>query len=117
MKLTSLQLARYLFLFTAVVLIVFGVGSLLRINENSNRAGLYAFYAALMFFDALLMAFCAFQLPKRSKWIFNFSAFVLVLNILLTIFDQFGVVDLLFVLLNAAAFALLVLTRKEFLPA
>jgi hypothetical protein len=38
------------------------------------------------------------------------------LNIILTICDQFGLVDLLFVILNTSTLGLLVNLRKEFLP-
>ena len=117
MKISAFQLTRYLFWLTVAVLVVFGVGSLLRIGDNPSRTGLYVFYAIVMFGDALLMGFCAQQLPKRTKFIFFFSVFVLAANIIPTIFDQFGLPDLLFVLLNIATLVFLVLARKEFLPA
>lgn len=118
MKLMPFQLARYLFLITAAILIAFGIGSLLRIyNANPGMAGLYVFYALVMFSDAAVMAFCAWQLPKSTKFIFYFSVVVLALNIFLTIFDQFGLADLLFVLLNIATLVFLILARKEFFPA
>jgi hypothetical protein len=41
---------------------------------------------------------------------------VLSLNIALTVFDQFGLADLLFVLLNIGTLAALIIHRKEFLP-
>jgi hypothetical protein len=117
MKLTPFQITRYLFIFTFAVLVVFGVGSLLQIFTNPDRAVLYVFYAVVMFGDAVLMGFCAWQLPKRTKFIFYFSIFVLALNIIPTIFDQFGLADLSFVLLNIATLISLFEARKEFLPA
>jgi hypothetical protein len=42
---------------------------------------------------------------------------VLVLNIVPTIFDQFGLADLLFVLLNLVTLAFLIMSRREFLAA
>ena len=116
MKLSSFQLTRYLFLFTVAILVVFGVGSFLRMGDNPDRIVLYGFYALVMFGDAVLMGFCAWQLPKRTKFIFYFSVFVLALNILPTIFDQFGLADLLFALLNIATLVSLIVARKEFLP-
>ena len=117
MKLTPFQLTRYLFLLTFAFLIVLGMGSLLQINTNPARAALYIFYALAMFGDAAAMLFCGLQLNKRTKLIFYLSIFVLALNIFPTIFDQFGLVDLLFVLLNIATLGSLMLARKEFLPA
>jgi hypothetical protein len=117
MKLSPFQVTHYLFLFTAAILIVFGAGSLLRIGSNPDQTYLYVFYATAMFGDGLLMGFCAWQLPKRTKFIFYFSVFVLAANIFPTIFDQFGLPDLLFVLLNIATLVFLVMSRRDFLSA
>jgi predicted membrane channel-forming protein YqfA (hemolysin III family) len=117
MKFTPLQLTRYLFLFTVAILVVFGIGSLLRIDEKPEFTILYVFYAALMFGDAAIMLFCASQLEKRTRLVFYLSVAVLVLNIFPTIFDQFGLVDLLFVILNLATIFAIFTARREFLPA
>ncbi len=117
MKFSPFQWTRYLFLFTVAVLVVFGIGSLLRMSGDPGHTGLYIFYALVMFGDAVLMGFCVWQLNRRTIFIFYFSIFVLALNILPTIFDQFGLADLLFVLLNLATLVSLILVRKEFLPA
>ena len=117
MKLSVFQLTRYLFLLTVVILAVFGVGSLLRVFDNPARTALYVFYAIVMFGDAVLMGICAWLLPKRTRFSFYFPVLVLAMNIIPTIFDQFGLVDLLFVLLNFATLISLILARKEFLSA
>jgi len=117
MKFSAIDLTRYLFLFTVAILVVLGVGSLLRINTNPARTALYVFYAVVMFGDAAAMLFCGLQLSKKTKLIFFLSIFVLALNIFSTIFDQFGLVDLLFVLLNIATLVSLILARREFLIA
>ena len=117
MKLSAFQMTRYFLLFTVAILVMFGIGSLLQIGSNPDRTVLYAFYTLVMFGDAVLMGFCAWQLPRRTKFIFFFSVFVLAFNILPTIFDQFGLADLLFVLLNIATLVSLILARQEFLPA
>lgn len=117
MKSTPLQSARYLFFLTVAVLIVFGIGSLLRIGTSPDRTSLYVFYALLMFGDAAVMLFCALQLEKRTGLVFYLSVAVLTLNIVLTIFDQFGWIDLLFVTLNMLTLFTLLMARREFLPA
>lgn len=117
MNLSPFQTARYLFLLTVAILVAFGAGSLLRIGAKPENTLLYTFYAILMFGDAAVMAFCAWQLPKRTRFIFYFSVVVLAFNIFPTIFDQFGLADLLFVLLNIATLVSLILARKEFSPA
>ena len=117
MKFSTFEITRYLFWVTGAILVVLGVGSLLRISDNPARSGLYVFYSVVFFVDALLIGACAWQLPKRTKVIFFFSVFVLTANIIPTVFDQFGLVDLLFVLLNLATLFILIISRKEFLPA
>jgi len=117
MKLPAFQLTRYFLLFTILILVIFGIGSLLRILANPDGAFLYVFYALVMFGDAVAMAFCAWQLDKRTKLIFYFSILVLALNIFPTIFDQFGLADLLFLLLNLVTLVFLIMSRREFLSA
>jgi len=114
MKFSALEITRYFFILTVAILVVFGIGALLRIGDNPNRTALYVFYGAAMFGDAIFMAFCAWQLPKRTKFVFFFSIVVLAINIILTVFDQFGWADLLFVLLNIVTLVSLILARKEF---
>jgi hypothetical protein len=117
MKLSAFQLARYFFLFTFVVLVVLGIGSLLRIGANPDHTVLYIFYAVIMFVDAVAMLFCGLLLNKRTKLIFFLSIIVLAGNILPTIFDQFGLADLLFLMLNLITLVFLITARKEFHPA
>jgi len=117
MKFIPSQMVKALFFLTIAILVVFGIGSLLRINENPDQAILYVFYALAMFSDAAVMSFCVLQLNKKTKWAYYLSVLVLALNIFLTIFDQFGLVDLLFLLLNLITLIVLIMGRKEFLPA
>jgi hypothetical protein len=115
MKLSAFQWTRSFLLFTVFILAVFGMGSLLRIISNPGRAVLYGFYALAMFADAAALLFCAWQLNRKTKFAFDLTVLVLAFNILVTIFDQIGWVDLFFVLLNLVILVLLILARKEFL--
>ena len=117
MKFSAFEITRYLVWVTIAILVVLGVGSLLRIGDNPERRGLYIFYSIALFGDALLFGVCAWQLPKRTKFLFFFSVFVLAGNIVPTIFDQFGLADFLFVMLNIATLVSLIMSRKEFLTA
>jgi hypothetical protein len=107
---------RYSFFLTALVLIVFGVNSLMRFSPDPNLKGIYMVYGILMLGDALGMLFCGLFINRRIPTLFWFAVTILGLNIMLTIFDQFGLIDLLFVMLNASTLGLLVNFRKEFLP-
>ena len=117
MKRTAFQPTRYFFLLAVALLIVFAIGSLLRIPANPGQAFLHRFYAVAMFGDAAAMLVCVWLLHKRMKFAFQTSFLVLALNILPTIFDQFGLVDLLFVMFNLITLGVLIAARNEFLPA
>jgi hypothetical protein len=117
MKISHFQLTRIFLRLTVGILVVFGVGSFLRIIGNADQATLYGFYGLAMFADAAVMLLCAWQLNRRSRFAFYLSFLVLAINIILTFFDQVGWVDILFVLLNLVPLMFLILARKEFLPA
>lgn len=108
--------ARYLILLIAGMLAVLSIGSLTRIAENPDMAGVYLFYTSLMLIGALVLLVCYFRLKQRSKITFQLTLIILVTNIVLTIFDQIGFVDVLFILLNLTALLSLSQSRKDFLP-
>ena len=113
MKLSPFQITRYLFLFTAIILAVFGIGSLMRNGENST---LYVFYSFIMFADAAAMVFCYFQLTHKCRLGYWLAFTIFALNIIFAIFDQVGLIDILFMLVNLVALIALYFSRKEFLP-
>jgi hypothetical protein len=95
---------------------VFGVNSMFRASPDTNLKAIYMVYAVLMLGDALAMLACGFFIRGRIPAVFWSAVTLLSLNIILTICDQFGLIDMLFVLLNASTLGLLVNLRKEFLP-
>jgi hypothetical protein len=107
---------QYLFFFTAIVFMAFGVSSVFRVDPHPDMKIIYMIYAVLMFGDALAMLACGLLIRARRTFIFWSAVTLLSLNIILSIFDQFGLVDLLFVLLNAFILGLLIIIRREFLP-
>jgi hypothetical protein len=116
MKQTLTSLVQYLFFFTALVLTAFGVNSMFRVSPNPDLKMIYMMYAILILGDALAMLFCGLLIKGRIKAVFWFAATILSLDIVLTIFDQFGLIDFLFSLLNIITLTLLLVLRKEFLP-
>lgn len=110
------QWSRFMVLLTAGVLAFFSVASLIRIGEKPEIAAWVAFYSFMMLIESAALLFCYFRLPRRSKTIFGLTSTILALNIILPIFDQVGLADILFIVLNIAVLALLYSARKEFLP-
>ena len=114
---SPLLLSRYLLIVTAAILDVLAIGSLMRISDNPDMGIVYAIYAFLMFADAAALLVCGLWLNRQKAWVYWLAVVVLSLNIVLTIFDQFGVIDFLFVTLNAITLSFLLAGRKQyFLP-
>jgi len=106
----------YLFFITAIALVILGAGSFLRVDPKPDMKIIYAVYGILMLGDALAMLICGLYINRQIKTVYWFAVTVLSLNIILTIFDQFGLIDFLFSLLNVITLTLLLFLRKEFLP-
>jgi lysylphosphatidylglycerol synthetase-like protein (DUF2156 family) len=110
------QIARYLILFIVATLIFFGLGTLANLGSHPDLMGVFIFYAFAIFIEAAVLLFCFFGLKKRSTRIFWVTIAILSFNVVATIFDQVGVIDILYMLLNLIAVIILYLSRKEFLP-
>ncbi|MBI5353265.1 MAG: hypothetical protein HZB50_11550 [Chloroflexi bacterium] len=106
----------YLFFITAIILVFLSAGSFMRISGDPNVKVAYIVYAVLMFSDAIAMLICGLYINRRVKIIYWFAVIVLSLNIMLSIFDQFGLADFLFVMLNIVTLIPLIVYRKDFLP-
>lgn len=109
-------ITRYLILLISAALAVLSIGSLARLGANPDMAGVYAFYSFAMLIEAAILLFCYFRLKARSKVLYWLTFIILLLNIVLTIFDQVGFVDILFMLISLVALVMLHLSRKDFLP-
>ena len=105
-----------LFFITTFVLAAFGAVTIMRLGQNPQMKTAYIVYALLMFGDALAMLLFGLFIDRKIRAVFWLALLVLGLNITLTIFDQFGLVDFLFTLLNFAIFMMLLVRRKEILP-
>lgn len=117
MNASNSQPARYLVLLVAAALAFLSVGSLARLSANPNMAGWIVTYAFIMLIESGLLVLCYFRLPRRSKGIFWTTMVILALNVILPVFDQIGLVDILFILLNLVALWRLQTSRNDFLPA
>jgi hypothetical protein len=107
---------RYLFFITAIALVFLAAGSFMSMNRNPEMRIIYIIYAMLILGDALAMLICGLYIHGKIKMIFWLAIIVLGLNIILTIFDQFGLVDFLSLPLNLITLIPLLSLRKEFLP-
>lgn len=99
--------AQWLFALNTLAWLALGVGLLVRMNGRLPNAGLWLL-AALMAGNAAAMALCAWGLGRRKKIFDLFALLALAVNILLTFTDQFGLLDLLTLLLDLVLLILVI---------
>ena len=114
LPINPILLVRYLLIFTAIILFVLSAATFLRTSPNPDMKVIYLILGILMLGDGVAMLVSGLWITKRL--VYWFAVIVLSLNIILTIFDQFGLIDLLFVLLNIITLFFLLRYRKELLP-
>jgi hypothetical protein len=105
-----------LFFLNTGIWVGLGVWSLVNpavVNLNSKMAGLII--AVLMFGNALAMLVCGIGLGKRQKRFFYLALTVLLINIILTVTDQFGILDLLTLVIDLALLGILIADRHSYL--
>jgi hypothetical protein len=96
LKLTRVQLAQALFLANAVIWVLIGAATVLRMAGGSAEQRASAVVIAiLMLGNAGAMLVSAVGLGRRSRLLCLFAIAVLVVNIILTVTDQIGLLDVL----------------------
>ena len=113
----SPQLARFMILLASTILTYFGLGTLMNLGSHPDLMVWFVMYTLLAFVESAILLFCYFRLKTQSKKIFWLTIIILGANIIATIFDQVGIIDIIFMLINLIALIALYLSRKEFLPA
>ena len=105
----SLRLAQVLFYLNALIWLSFGLFSLARLRAAPSASPLaLAVIAVLMAGNAAAMFIAGATLALRSRLAHAFALAVLLANILLTFTDQFGLFDLLTLLLDLILLILIV---------
>ncbi|MCX6029164.1 MAG: hypothetical protein NT169_07650 [Chloroflexi bacterium] len=110
--------AQAVFFLNAAIWLQFGVLSLIRMAGGSpDRAITAGIVAILMFGNVAAMLLCGVGLGKQQKRFYYLAVAVLVVNILLTVTDQFGVLDFITLVIDVGLLALLIATRSRYLSA
>jgi hypothetical protein len=100
-----------MFYLNAALMLSAGVLTLVRPPQSS--LGLTVLTAALLFIDAALLAGCAVIVARRQRWSNLAAVSVLLANILLTVLDDFGLPDLIVLVLFVVNLVLLSLFIKN----
>jgi hypothetical protein len=116
-KIGIINLVRFGFYLIALFWVVLGFDSLIRIQNNpANQPQISLVIAFLMFANAAALLICGLGIASGKSWFYLLAIAVLAVNILLTVTDQFGIIDLLTLLLDLSLLTLLLVKRYLFLP-
>lgn len=100
----------------AFLWVILGTAYFARQGGPGDFPVLRAVLSSLMWIDALGYIFLAWGIAKRSRMVFFIAFPFLIVNAILAVTDQFGLLDLMVLLLDLLILALLVLTKKAFTP-
>jgi hypothetical protein len=110
-------MVQILFFVNALAWLLLGVVNLARVAGNGTGQMLaMVVIAILMFGNAAAMLVCGVGLGTRQRRFYFLALAVLAVNLILTVTDQFGLLDLLTLLLDVALLGLLVWDRKSYAP-
>lgn len=109
--------ARWLFVLLGIIWLVFGVWSISCImTESSGQPdALFWVVAILMFVNALLAIWIGWGIGRGNNLYYYFGLLILAGNIFLTFTDEFGLFDLLTLIINIALLLMLIAARSKFL--
>ncbi len=109
-------IAQALFFVNAGIWLVIGALTLVRVGgSDANRAITVGIIVVLMLGNVGAMLLAGVGLGRRQRRFFYFAIAVLAVNIVLTVTDQFGLLDLITLILDLFLFGLLLATRKAYL--
>jgi hypothetical protein len=108
---TPVVAAQVLFAVNAAFWIVLGVLTLFRATDRTSMVWLLAI---LMFANAGVMLWLGWVLGKQRKLFYYLAIAVLAVNILLSVTDEFGLTDLVALLIDAVLLVLLIVTRSRY---
>lgn len=113
---TSIKLARLGLVSMGLIWLVFGIYSQIRISGGSSSLANYAWIiSGLMFINGGILISIGWRLGEGRRFTYFLALLVLAVNIPLTITDEFGVFDLVTLLIAIGIFILLLSTRSVFL--
>lgn len=114
-RINPVKTAQILFFVNAAIWLLIGSVSLTRIFANSSGQHVTAWVIAiLMIGNVAAMLIAGIGIGKRKRWLYYFGILVLFVNIILTITDQFGIVDFVTLVIDVLLLGLLVFTKSSY---
>ena len=107
-----IKAAQALFYLNAMIWFAFGLATLIRIGNGNNAHRLAALILTLfMLGNVAAMLVSGWGLGTRSKWLYLLAIAVILVNIILTFTDQFGLFDFLTLVVDVVILVLLIAIR------
>lgn len=111
----AIRYVQWLFYLNTAIWLLIGVYSLIRLYRGEDTPDITLLVVAvLMFGNAAAMLIAGWGLGLRNRWLYLFAIAVLLFNILLTFTDQFGIFDLLTLLLDLVLLILLWVNHRVY---
>lgn len=112
----SVKAAQVLFFLMGAIWISFGTAALIKlVNSDTNPTITLWVVGLLMFGNAGAFLFLGWGIGRQNKIFFYLGILVLVVNILLTVTDEFGAFDLITLIIDLVLLVLLIITRSRYL--
>jgi hypothetical protein len=113
----SVKTARWLFVILGIIWLVFGTWGFIRFGNNSGDTSgtMLVIVIALMFINSAVFFWISWGIGRGLRLYYYFGLLALAGNIFLTLTDDFGLFDLIVLVIAIALFVLLILTRKNYL--
>jgi hypothetical protein len=104
-----------LFFVNALAWIGFAIFVVLDMVNNLNQVSAAVFVGLFMLGNAGLMIWSGILLAKPQKWGYYFALAVILINILYSLSVQFGLLDVITIVLDIIIFVVLIAFQKEFI--
>ena len=112
---TSVKAAQALFFANAVIWLLLGITSLGRLaGSSTGQTTAMLMVVLLMFGNASAMLVAGAGIGKQHRLFYTFGLAVLAINIILTVTDQFGLLDFITLAIDVVLLALLLVTRARY---
>jgi len=114
-KAPLLRATQALFYLNAAIWVLFATTTVIgMMAESPAQTATIAVLGALMFGNAAALLVVGLGLASRKRWPYVMALTIVAANILLTVTDQFGLPDLIILVLDVVLLGLLVADRRSY---
>lgn len=110
----TMRVLQVLLVVNAAIWFVFGVLALLGGTTNPDQVGIMRGLSLFMFGDAVVLFFILRGTIKKQNWTYTGGLIVLVINIVLSVTDEFGIADFVVIFASLAALIMLMTNKSIF---